>query len=132
LTAAAPALFSANSSGKGNGAILNQDTSVNSPSNPAAKGSIVVLYGTGEGQTNPRGVDGRIASSVFPKPLGSVSVTIGGIAAQVLYAGAAPGLVAGVFQINATLPPGVPSGAVSVVVTVGTASSQPGLTLSVQ
>ena len=61
MAVAAPALFSANSSGKGNGAILNQDNTPNSPANPAEKGSVVVLFGTGEGQTNPRGVDGRIA-----------------------------------------------------------------------
>ena len=132
VTAAAPALFSADSSGKGNGAILNQDNSPNSPSNPAAKGSIVILFGTGEGQTNPGGIDGRVASTVFPKPLGSVKVTIGGIQADIAYSGAAPFLVAGVLQINVTVPPGVASGAATVVVTVGSASSQPGLTVAVQ
>jgi uncharacterized protein (TIGR03437 family) len=132
VAAAAPALFSANSSGKGNGAILNQDSSVNSPANPAAKGSVVVLFGTGEGQTNPAGASGRIALTVFPKPVLPVKVTIGGIDATVAYAGAAPSLVSGVFQINATVPPGVASGAAAVVVTVGTVSSQPGLTVAVQ
>jgi uncharacterized protein (TIGR03437 family) len=132
VAAAAPALFSADSSGKGNGAILNQDNSPNSPSNPAAKGSVVILFGTGEGQTNPPGINGRIASTVFPKPLGAVKVTIGGIQADVAYAGAAPFEVAGVFQINATVPAGVASGAVPVVVTVGNFSSPNGLTVSVQ
>ncbi len=132
VVAAAPALFSSNSSGKGNGAILNQDSSVNSPSNPAEKGSVVVLFGTGEGQTDPRGIDGRIASSVFPKPLGDVKVSIGGIQTTVNYAGAAPFEVAGVFQINAVVPPGVASGPVPVVVMEGNASSQSGLTVSVK
>jgi uncharacterized protein (TIGR03437 family) len=132
VAAAAPALFSADATGKGNGAILNQDTSPNSPANPADKGSVIVLFGTGEGQTNPRGVDGRIAATVFPKPLGDVKVTIGGIVANVAYAGAAPFEVAGVFQVNVTIPPGVPSGAVPVVVSVGTASTQAGLTVSVK
>jgi uncharacterized protein (TIGR03437 family) len=132
VAAAAPALFSANSSGKGNGAIFNQDSSVNSPSNPAAKGSIVVLFGTGEGQTNPAGASGRIALTVFPKPVLPVKVTIGGIDAAVAYAGAAPSLVSGVFQINATVPLGVASGAAAVMVTVGTVSSQPGLTVAVE
>ena len=96
----APGLFSANSSGTGNGAIGNHDGSVNSPSNPEARGSVIVLYGTGEGQSNPRGVDGRIASAVYPKPLLPVKVTIGGVdaTAGILYAGAAPTLVTGVFQ----------------------------------
>lgn len=132
VAAAAPALFSADATGRGNGAILNEDSSVNSPGNPAAKGSIVVLFGTGEGQTNPRGIDGRLAISVFPKPILTVSVTIGGIVADVLYSGAAPSQVAGLFQANARVPEGVGSGAVPVVVTVGGASSQPGLTVSVQ
>ena len=132
VTAAAPALFSADSSGKGNGAILNQDNSPNSPANPADKGSVVVLFGTGEGQTNPAGIDGRIAATVFPKPLGSVKVSIGGIQADIAYAGAAPFLVAGVFQINATVPLGVASGSAPVVVTVGNASSPAGITVSVR
>src|SRR5258706_894203 len=90
VATAAPALFSADSSGKGNGAILNQDSTPNSPANPAEKGSVVVLFGTGEGQTKPRGADGRIATTVFPKPEQDVKVTIGGIDASIAYAGAAP------------------------------------------
>jgi uncharacterized protein (TIGR03437 family) len=132
VAGAAPALFSANATGKGNGAILNQDTSLNSASNPADKNSIVVLYGTGEGQTNPGGIDGKLAVGTYPKPLLDVSVTIGGTDAEILYAGAAPGLVAGVFQINARLPVNTASGDVPVVVKVGTASSQSGLTVAVR
>ncbi len=128
----APGLFSANSSGKGNAAILNQDGSSNSPANPAAKGSVIVLFETGEGQTNPPGVDGLIASSVLPKPVLPVSLKIGGVAAVVQYYGAAPGLVAGIMQVNAVVPSSVASGTVPVVLTVGNASSQPGLTISVK
>ena len=132
VAASAPGLFSANASGTGNGAILNQDNSINSPSSPAPQGSVIVLFGTGEGQTKPAGVDGQIASSVFPAPLLPVTVTIGGQNATVLYSGAAPGLVAGVLQVNAALPQDLPSGPVPVVVKVGNASSQSGLMVSVQ
>ena len=134
VTASAPGLFSANGSGTGNGAISNQDGSVNSPSNPAARGSVVVLYGTGEGQTAPSGVDGRIANSIYPKPLLPVKVSIGGVDATsgIIYAGAVPTLVAGIFQINVTVPASVPAGAVPVVVTIGSASSQTGLTVSLK
>ncbi len=134
VAASAPGLFSANGSGTGNGAISNQDGSVNSPSNPAARGSVVVLYGTGEGQTTPSGVDGRIANAIYPKPVLPVKVSIGGVDATsgVLYAGAVPTLVAGVFQINVTVPTSVPAGAVPVVVTIGSASSQSGLTVSLK
>src|SRR5262249_47280937 len=89
-------LFSADSSGMGQGAILNEDGTPNSSSNPATRGSIISLYGTGEGQTDPPGEDGRVAGKVLPKPRAPVSVRIDGSAADVLYSGAAPGLVAGI------------------------------------
>ena len=132
VSAAAPGLFSADSSGQGNGAILNQDNTVNTPENPAAKGSYIALFGTGDGQTNPAGVDGLIASKAYPKPVLPVRIAIGGIEAEVAYTGAAPGGIAGFFQMNAKIPDNVPSGAVPVVVTVGTAQSQTGLTVAVR
>jgi uncharacterized protein (TIGR03437 family) len=63
VVAATPGIFTANASGTGPGAIANQDYSTNSPSNPAAQGSTVVLYLTGEGQTIPGGTDGRITTA---------------------------------------------------------------------
>jgi uncharacterized protein (TIGR03437 family) len=128
----APALFTANSSGTGQAAALNQDGSVNSVSNPAGAGSIVVFYGTGEGQTNPAGQDGVIATGVYPTPVQAVSVQIGGQTAQVLYAGAAPGEVAGLLQINARIPAGVTGNAVPVVVSVGNSSSRADVVIAVQ
>jgi uncharacterized protein (TIGR03437 family) len=133
VAASAPGVFSLDASGAGQGAILNADLTVNSDSNPAPAGSIVVLYATGEGQTSPGGVDGLIAlGPTYPKPVLPVSVTIGGVAAEVLYAGAAPSLVAGVMQVNARVPAGVASGDQPVVVTVGTAQSQQGLTAAIK
>jgi uncharacterized protein (TIGR03437 family) len=93
---------------------------------------IVVLFGTGEGQTTPGGVDGAIANSVYPKPVLPVSVSIGGINADVLYAGAAPGKVAGLIQINVRIPDSVPSGPIPISMTVGTRTSAAGLTVAVQ
>ena len=89
-----PALLTSDSSGGGQGAILNQNGSINSNTNPATRGSIVSLFGTGEGMTNPAGVDGRIAATTFPAPLLPVTVTIAGRNAQVQYFGAAPENVA--------------------------------------
>lgn len=132
VVATAPGLFTANSSGKGPGAILNQDSSVNSASNPARKGDVVVLFGTGEGVTDPGGTDGALAVSVFPKPRQPVTVRIGGKEAEVLYAGAAPGLVAGVIQINVKIPDDVESGAQPVVVQIGAVSSPAEVTVAVQ
>jgi uncharacterized protein (TIGR03437 family) len=131
VVASAPGLFTANSTGTGQGAVLNQDQSLNSASNPAAAGSIVSLYATGAGQTDPPGVDGMFAESPLPNPLLPVTVTIGDQEAQVLYAGGAPGLIEGVIQVNVRLPNNTPSGAVPVVLRVGAAASQDGVTVSV-
>jgi uncharacterized protein (TIGR03437 family) len=133
VSATAPGLFSVNFSGKGQGAILNQDSSANSAASPASPGSVVILWGTGEGLTDPPGVDGRLAVEVVPKPVAPVSVEIGGVAATVEYAGAAPWNMPGLFQINARLPSNVPAGdTVSVHVKIGALSSQDGLTLAVR
>jgi uncharacterized protein (TIGR03437 family) len=129
----APGIFTLDSSGTGPGAILNQDMTVNSSSNPADRNSVVTIYGTGEGQTNPGGIDGLITGDTLRSPIQPVSVTIGGQPAEFLYAGAAPGLVAGVLQVKARIPAGVaPGSAVPVIVTVGNRPSQPGVTLAVR
>ncbi len=128
----APGLFTADSSGAGQAAALNQDFGMNSSTNPAAKGSIVMLFATGAGQTNPPGVDGMITQGVVAKPRSPVSVSIDGRPADVLYAGNAPGLVAGALQVNARIPASVSSGAVSVVLSIGDVPSQPGVTLAVR
>jgi uncharacterized protein (TIGR03437 family) len=129
----APGIFTLDSTGVGQGAILNQDFSINSPSNPAQRGSILSLYATGEGQTAPQGVDGKLADAPLPKPLLPVLVTIGGISTEVLYAGGAPGLVAGVMQVNARVPANTsPGNNVAISVTVGSNLAQSGVTIAVK
>jgi uncharacterized protein (TIGR03437 family) len=128
-----PALFTADGSGQGQLAALNQDASVNSASNPAARGSIVVLYGTGVGVLSPSVSDGTLVSSTpFPIPVAPIQVSIGGQTATVLYAGSAPGLVAGTIQVNARIPTGIPSGNAAVVLFAGTSGSSANCTVSVQ
>jgi uncharacterized protein (TIGR03437 family) len=130
---ATPAVFSFSGLGNGQAAVLNQDGSVNSSINPAAAGSVVALYVTGLGQTNPSGQDGAIASTVFPTPVAPISVLIGGLPAEVLYAAAAPEAVAGIFQINVQIPPNAPGGPnIAVLVQAGSAVSPGGATLAVQ
>jgi uncharacterized protein (TIGR03437 family) len=108
---AAPALF-ANSSGQAS--VVNQDGTLNSPANPAARGSIITLFGTGEGVTG------------LP-----FSLSIGGYSASILYAGPS-GNYPGMFQINAQVPSGyVGAGTFPVVVNVGTFTTQAGLTISI-
>ena len=132
VTASAPGLFTVEAIGTGQGAILNEDGSVNSTLNPAARGSMVMIYATGAGQTDPPGIDGTLATDVLPKPVLPVSVTIAGRVAQATYAGAAPGLVTGVMQVNVLIPDGVGSGAVPIQLQVGDQISQAGVTLNVQ
>ena len=133
LTDSSPGLFTVDSSGRGQGIILNQDATPNSASNPALEGSVVVLYATGGGQTDPPGVSGSLTAEPWPKPHLPVSVTVGGLPAETLYAGAAPGLLAGLLQLNVRIPEGAPSGsAVPVVLTIGNAPSQPGVTVALR
>jgi uncharacterized protein (TIGR03437 family) len=120
VVAASPGIF----------AITNLDGTVNTASNPVAAGGVLVLYGTGEGQTTPAGVDGGVNLTTFPKPNLPVTVQIGGQTAQVLYAGAAPDFVAGVLQLDVQIPTGV-TGTVPIQVTVGTASTPSGLNVSI-
>jgi uncharacterized protein (TIGR03437 family) len=141
VAAAAPGLFSQNASGGGQGAILNQDNSLNWSGNPATPGSIVQMFLTGEGQTNPPSVTGAITSAtlpppqVTPAPAQPIQVTIGGQPAVYTYAGEAPGMVAGVMQLNVRIPANVSSplpGLVFVLVSVGGKMSQSGIIVSAQ
>ncbi len=134
VASSSPAFFTANVSGKGQAAVLNQDNSVNSASNAAARNSIVQMFATGEGLTTPAGEDGRLASgATLPKPQLPVTVTIGGQAATIAYAGAAPGMVAGLLQVNARIPQNVtPGSAVAVVLKIGQATSPSGVTIAVK
>jgi uncharacterized protein (TIGR03437 family) len=130
---AAPGLFTLDASGVGQGAILNQDSTTNTPLNPAERGSVIVLYATGSGQTSPPGVDGQTARIPLPIPVLPVSVEIGAIPAKVLYAGAAPGFVEGLLQVNCVVPMQIASGySVPVVLKIGNSSSQEGVTISVK
>jgi uncharacterized protein (TIGR03437 family) len=130
-----PAIFSLDSSGEGSGAILNEDGTVNSPQHPAKIGSTIVFYATGLGKTDPAAGDGEVASTdanaTLPVPVERVTVVISGTAAKVAYAGAAPGFVAGVFQINAVIPPNIFTDVdIPIVVQVGGQISQAALSVS--
>ena len=87
VAATAPGLFTANSSGKGQGAILNQDGTVNTAANPAAAGSIVQIFLTG-----------------LPPNGAPVTVKIHDYTVTPVYAAAAPGFI-GLQQVNAEVPP---------------------------
>jgi glucosylceramidase len=115
IAAAGPAIFTLY--GSPEAAALNQDYSVNSQDRPAAAGQAIFLFGTGLGAVSPAVATGAPASS---DPLSwvaaKVTATVGGVAADVLFAGLAPGF-AGLWQVNIALPTGV-SGAVPVILTM--------------
>jgi uncharacterized protein (TIGR03437 family) len=112
---AQPALFTANASGSGPGAFLNQDNSLNTAANPARPGEIAILYGTGAGDA-----------------ANTIVVSIAGRQAEVLYAGPSPGLTTGLLQLNVRIPDATPPGPQPVSFRVGTAESQRGVTLSIR
>ena len=133
VAASAPSLFTADQTGAGLALALNTiDGKPNSALNPVKIGDIVTLYATGEGQTAPGGVDGKLGGSTATHPVLPVSVTVGGISADVQYAGGAPGQIAGLMQINVQIPAGVaPGGYVPVILQVGDGASSPGVWIAV-
>jgi uncharacterized protein (TIGR03437 family) len=131
VASAAPALFTY-PDGSNRLIALNQDGTFNSPSNPAAPGSILILFGTGEGPTSPPGAEGAPAADPFPRPVRTVTLQVGGRTAEVLYPGAAPGFV-GLLQINARVPAGLDANdRTAVSLTIGNAVSPSGTHLAVR
>jgi uncharacterized protein (TIGR03437 family) len=130
-----PGVFSVGG-GTGPAALLNQDGSYNSSGNPALRGTLVQIFGTGEGVLTPSGVDGRIETGplqTIPKPTLPIRVFFGGVGSlDVPYVGVAPGLVDGLLQINARIPPDAPTGDIELVLQVGTRMSPKKLTISVK
>lgn len=104
---AVPGLFYLNYPSR-QAAVLNADGSVNSTANPAKAGDVIALFGTGAGPAAPAAVTGAIwgtgSNTLLTLP---VTVQIGGVNAPVIYAGAAPGLESGIFQVNVQVPTGV-------------------------
>lgn len=125
-----PGIFTLRS-GSGPAVIVNQDGSLNSEANPASSGSVITLFATGEGLDQPAAEDGKPSAAPLPKPMLPVTLNVGAAPAEILFAGTAPGY-AGLMQINARLPPNVVPGRTSVVLRVGTAASQAGVTIAVR
>jgi uncharacterized protein (TIGR03437 family) len=133
VTTAAPAIFTQNASGSGPGAILNQDSSLNTLANPASRGSVVSLYAMGAGQTDPPGRDAQIAdTTTLPKSILPVSVQVGDTAAEVLYAGPSPGQISNLLQVNFRVPDSDgPLFLAPVVIQIKNLRSQTGVTMAV-
>jgi uncharacterized protein (TIGR03437 family) len=135
----APVIFSLNSTGTGGGAVLNQDLSINQPGNAAAHGSVIAIYMTGAGATTPASVDGATTVPPFPQVQNTVEVLFqstsccGYTQGTVEYAGAAPGLIAGVTQVNAKVPDQAKTGdATPLFVVIGGVASGVGITVAIR
>ena len=132
ITPTAPGIFSVSQDGRFQGAVLNDDFSQNGlpqlivGAKPARRGSVIAIFATGGGETNPPMLPGEPApASGDPLILTRVqpTVTIGGVEARVLFSGMAPGYV-GLWQINAEVPASVtPGPAVSLTITAGGVTS---------
>jgi uncharacterized protein (TIGR03437 family) len=98
---------------------LNQNGSLNGPSNPATRGSVISVFGTGQGPVQPAVGSGQAAPSSPPLATSiatptsdgakcltvqpSVCVAIGSTFGDVLFSGLAPGFV-GLWQLNVRIP----------------------------
>jgi len=132
VQASTPAIFSLDATGLGPGAILNQDFGVNGPGLAASRGSIVAIYCTGGGTTNPASTDGAIVSGLPVLTL-PATVAIGGIDAKVSYAGGVPSSIAGLTQINAQVPANAPvGGAIPIRIKIGDVTSTAAVTIAVK
>ena len=111
IVAAEPEVFQRSD---GTAAAINQDNTVNSAANPAKAGSIVSIWATGTGSIYPRPPDGQISTTAqdyYCCQIGALVVRSSSFVQApqplpvVSYAGAAPGMVAGLVQINFQVPP---------------------------
>ncbi len=89
-------------------AVINQDGTLNSPTNPAKVGSYVSIYATGYGSVPGVVMDGAVATAAI-NYCASCQVSIVGynfdIAETVQYIGPSPGLIDGLVQMNFRIPP---------------------------
>jgi uncharacterized protein (TIGR03437 family) len=102
VLSARPGLFSADGTGQGQGLIRNQDGSLNSPSNPAARGSVITLYLNGAGQYGS-GTDGGPPVSVF-FDLGNNEHLVEQRQAEVVSTGAAASSIGAPLAVQVRIP----------------------------
>ncbi|MEO7142049.1 MAG: hypothetical protein ABI165_00940 [Bryobacteraceae bacterium] len=105
--------------------IANQDGIPNSADHPAQPGSVISLYVSGLGETNPPGDDGLVNTAPLPVPLLPVSVFLPGGQVTPQAVEAAPGQIAGITQVNVQLPASLaaPAGATPHAVQIGVNSA---------
>ncbi len=136
VQSAQPAVFTVDQSGRGQGHIYfipgPGEQVLADTSRPAKEGDFVVIYCTGLGPVDPPVTAGTATpSDTLRRVAGLVTVTIGGVAAPVDFAGLTPGFT-GLYQINTRVPAGVsPAAGVPVVISVG-GNPGPVVTMAIQ
>lgn len=130
VAASSPAIFT-QQYGAGQAWVVNQDQTFNSDKNPAELGSFAVFWATGQGLVDPAGKDGEaIIAPNFPAPKLPVKVSMGGVEAEVVFAGL---IYTGVLQVNVKIPMTVaPANDVPLLLTIGTVRSRSEVTLAVR
>ena len=113
ILSAAPSIFRTGAAGPETGlaTITRSDNGqFITPTNPVHYGDSITIWATGLGRTNPP-IDSGTAAPSDPLPSAVIAPTVllGGTPLNVSYAGLVPGSV-GLYQINATVPNGVPQG----------------------
>jgi len=118
-----PGLFTINYTGTGQVVALNADGTVNSAANPAARGSSIMLFATGEGVTAPADTDGIGEANATLVPTAPITVTFDGISATVASDTSFPKDVSGVLDITVTVPTNIAPGLANVLLTAGGVST---------
>jgi uncharacterized protein (TIGR03437 family) len=136
LSAAAPGIFTVNASGQGQGIIVGVQANGNQPiadsSNPVKAGQAIVIYCTGLGEVNPPVTTGAATPmSPLSRTVVPITISIGGVPANVFFAGLTPGFV-GLYQVNATVPAGVTPGSQVPVTLTGAGQTSAPVTIAVQ
>jgi uncharacterized protein (TIGR03437 family) len=145
----APGVYTLSATGIGQAAALDQNFAINGPSTgvqltsgtipttPAAGGTVIAVFGTGGGLTSPQGVTGTVTPTNQLYPLANwtpgsnvVTAMLGGKPATVTFAGAAPGEITGVIQINLIVPTGLTPGNQTLVITINGVETQANVTIA--
>lgn len=119
LKKVSPRIFTALGTGTGQAAAVNPQGVLNGGRTPASEGSVLSIWITGVGATvDPEFEAGEVADEAVPL-LYDIRVFVGGVEAEVIYAGAAPGMVGAVAQVNFIVGAGTPSGPQPILIIVG-------------
>jgi uncharacterized protein (TIGR03437 family) len=110
ISKTAPGVLTQSQNGLGYGDAVHQNGTLVNAQNPAQIGETLLVFVTGLGAVSPTIPDGGPGpTSPLSTAASTIAAYIGGVQATVSYAGLAPQL-AGLYQINLTVPSGVTAG----------------------